>query len=143
MVTPFWGPFLKQFFCFGFCKPGLFFLPVGQLQSRQRVFWSTWMSVSLAMHVEGCRGTVLRSVRGAVRASLNTQRSRTTLLASVSTDVGFNAIIPQVSPCQQDPASDQIYEDFGSGNHGSIGNLAWRHCVEYCFLHVCLFASST
>lgn len=51
---------------------------------------------SVAMHVEGCRGTVLRSVRGAVRASLNTQRSRMTLLASVSTDVGFNAIIPQV-----------------------------------------------
>ena len=51
---------------------------------------------SLAVHVEGCRGTVLRSVRGAVRASLSTQRSRMTLLASVSTDFGFNAILPQV-----------------------------------------------
>ena len=51
---------------------------------------------SLAAHVEGCRGTVLRSVRGAVRASLSTQRSRMTLLASVSTDFGFNAILPQV-----------------------------------------------
>ena len=51
---------------------------------------------SLAVHVEGCRGTVLRSVRGAARASLSTQRSRMTLLASVSTDFGFNAILPQV-----------------------------------------------
>ena len=51
---------------------------------------------SLAVHVEGCRGSVLRSVRGAVRAS---------------SDFGFNAILPQVIyHCQQDP----VYEVLGS-----------------------------
>ena len=75
---------------------------------------------SLAVHVEGCRGTVLRSVRGAVRASLSTQRSRMTLLASVSTDFGFNANLAAGYHCQQDPVSHQIYEVLGSGNHGSI-----------------------
>ena len=45
--------------------------------------------------------------------------------------------------CQQDPVSHQIYEVLGSGNHGSIENLAWCHRMEYCCIHVFLFASST
>ena len=42
--TPFLGPAFEAIFCFGACKPGLFFLPVGQLHPA-RIFWSTWMNV--------------------------------------------------------------------------------------------------
>lgn len=38
----FWYPFLgaifEAIFCFGFCKPGLFFLPVGQLHPAREYF---------------------------------------------------------------------------------------------------------
>ena len=75
---------------------------------------------SLAMHVEGCPGTVLRSVRGAVRASLSTQRSRMMLLASVATDFGFNALLPQVIIANKTQFSHQMYEVLASSYHGSI-----------------------
>jgi hypothetical protein len=35
--TPFLGLLLKQF-CFGACKPDLFFLPVGQLHPARQYF---------------------------------------------------------------------------------------------------------
>lgn len=93
--TPFWGPFWKQFFVLEFASQAYSFYRWANCIPPENILVNM-DECSLAMHVEGCRGTVLRSARGAVRASLNTQRSRMTLLASVSTDVGFNAILPQV-----------------------------------------------
>ena len=36
--TPFLGPAFEAFFCFGACKPGLFFSPVGQLHPATKYF---------------------------------------------------------------------------------------------------------
>ena len=98
---------------------------------------------SLAMHVEGCRGTVLRSVRGAVRASLSTQRSRMMLLASVSTDFGFNALLPQVIIANKTQFPIKFMKSLHPAITDRLKNLAWCHRMEYCCLHVCLFESST
>ena len=76
---------------------------------------------SLAVHVEGCRGSVLRSVRGAVRAS---------------SDFGFNAILPQVIyHCQQDP----VYEVLGSSSLASperaeVGSCGVQRMTGHLFL---------
>ena len=90
---------------------------------------------SLAVHVEGCRGTVLRSVRGAVRASLSTQRSRMTLLASVSTDFGFNAILPQVIyHCQQDPVYEVLGSSYRFTRASEVGSCGVQRMTGHLFL---------
>ena len=75
--TPFLGPAFEAFFVLELAS---------QVYSFHR--WANCILLrnilvnmdecSLAMRVAGCRGTVLRSVRGAVRTSLSTQRSRMT-----------------------------------------------------------------
>ena len=92
--TPFSGLLLKQFLFWSLQAKPFFFQRANCIPPENILV--NMDECSLAMHVEGCRGTVLRSVRGAVRASLSTQRSRMMLLASQSTDFGFNAILPQV-----------------------------------------------
>ena len=79
------------------------------------------------MHVEGCRGTVLRSVRGAVRASLSTQRSRMMLLASLSTDFGFNAILPQVIIANKTQFPIKFMKSLDPAITDRLKNLAWCH----------------
>jgi hypothetical protein len=94
--TPFSGPAFEAIFVLELASQAYFFFS-GPTASRQKIFWSTWMNVLWLCTWKGAEVyTVLRSVRGAVRASLSTQRSRMMLLASLSTDFGFNAILPQV-----------------------------------------------
>lgn len=50
----------------------------------------------LVVYVEGCRGIVLRFVRGVVRVFLSIQRFRMTFLVLVFIDFGFNVILSQV-----------------------------------------------
>ena len=93
--TPFSGPAFEAIFVLELASQAYFFFQWANCIPPENILVNM-DECSLAMHVEGCRGTVLRSVRGAVRASLSTQRSQMMLLASLSTDFGFNAILPQV-----------------------------------------------
>ena len=140
--TPFSGPAFEAIFVLRACKPGLFFFQWANCIPPENILVNM-DECSLAMHVEGCRGTVLRSVRGAVRASLSTQRSRMMLLASLSTDFGFNAILPQVIIANKTQFPIKFMKSLDPAITDRLKNLAWCHRMEYCCLHVCLCASST
>ena len=138
---PFSGPAFEAIFVLELASQAFFF-SVGQLHPARK-YLVNMDECSLAMHVEGCRGTVLWSVRGAVRASLSTQRSRMMLLASLSTDFGFNAILPQVIIANKTQFPIKFMKSLDPAITDRLKNLAWCHRMEYCCLHVCLFASST
>ena len=78
--TPFSGPAFEAIFVLELASQAYFFFQWANCIPPENILVNM-DECSLAMHVEGCRGTVLRSVRGAVRASLSTQRSQMMLLA--------------------------------------------------------------
>ena len=139
--TPFSGPAFEAIFVLELASQAFFFQWANCIPPENILV--NMDECSLAMHVEGCRGTVLRSVRGAVRASLSTQRSRMMLLASLSTDFGFNAILPQVIIANKTQFPIKFMKSLDPAIADRLKNLAWCHRMEYCCLHVCLFASST
>ena len=140
--TPFSGPAFEAIFVLELASQAYFFFS-GPTASRQKIFWSTWMNVLWLCTWKGAEVyTVLRSVRGAVRASLSTQRSRMMLLASLSTDFGFNAILPQVIIANKTQFPIKFMKSLDPAITDRLKNLAWCHRMEYCCLHVCLFASS-
>ena len=138
--TPFLGPAFEAIFVLELASPAYSFYQWANCIPPEKNFGH---ECSLAMHVERCRGTVLRSVRGAAQASLSTQRSRMTLLASVSPDFGFNAILPPVIIANKTHFPIKFVKSLDPAITDRLKNLAWCHRMEYCCRHVCLCASST
>ena len=132
--TPFSGPAFEAIFVLELASQAFFFQWANCIPPENILV--NMDECSLAMHVEGCRGTVLRSVRGA-------QRSRMMLLASLSTDFGFNAILQQVIIANKTQFPIKFMKSLDPAITDRLKNLAWCHRMEYCCLHVCLFASST
>ena len=149
------APFLGFIFGTPFSGPAFEAIFVLELASQAYIFfqWANCIppenilvnmdECSLAMHVEGCRGTVLRPVRGAVRASLSTQRSRMMLLASLSTDFGFNAILPQVIIANKTQFPIKFMKSLDPAITDRLKNLAWCHrgillpsCVPICVFYM-------